>query len=159
MATKKKVLLSNGTEVFIVDPTNDTKVYKLCVTQLDVNEGDPTKIDVTTLCEREKIQEVDGLLGSSESTFTINMDFSDETHKMLLAARKDKRELKFRIGQSDGDAQATHSSSGWGEETSRTWVDFTGYISKVPLSYSVNAVVQPQVSVTMTSGYSVTHKA
>lgn len=155
----KKAMLSNGTEVFIVDPQNDTKVYKLCVTQLDINEGDPSKIDVTTLCEREKTQEVDGLLGSSESTFTINLDFDNETHKMLIEARKDKRELKFRIGQSDGENAATHTSAGWGDDTTRTWVDFTGYISKVPLSYSVNAAVQPQVSVTMTSGYHITYKA
>lgn len=155
---KKKATLTNGTALYIVDPDVPSKVHKLCVSALEINEGTPTKIDITTLCEKEKVQEVDGLLGSSESSFTINLDFADETHQMLLAARKDKRELKFRVGQSDGTNDATYSADEWEADTTRTWVDFTGNITGVPLSYQVNAALQPQVSVNMTSAYHVTYK-
>lgn len=157
----KKALLSNGTTIYIVDPKQPSTVHDLCAIALELNEGEPSKIDVTTLCETQKTQEVDGLYGSSTSTITVNFDPQSPVHQLLLAAKEDKRELHFRVGGSDGTNKAAWNDLGvaWEADTSRTWWDFKGTISSIPWSFAVNSAVQPQVSVNMTSAVKVTAKS
>lgn len=148
-----KALLSNGTTIYIVDPQDDNTVHKLCAVALELSEGEPSKIDVTTLCETKKTQEVDGLYGSSTSTITVNFDPQSDVQNLLLKAKDDKRELMFRVGASDGtnEAQWDTTDKKWQEDTTRSWWDFKGSISSIPWSFAVNSAVQPQISINMMS--------
>lgn len=132
-----------------------------CATAIELNEGEPAKIDVTTLCETEKTREVDGLLGSSSSTITINFDPESKVHQLFLAAKADKRELQFRIGASDGTSASTWDATAkkWKAQADRSHWDFSGQIATVPFSFAVNSAIQPQVSITMTSAVHFSAKA
>ena len=150
----EKIILCNGTQAFVVDPTAaKPDVLPFCAVSIELNEGEPSKIDVTTLCETEKVREVDGLLGSSSSTITINFDPQNAVHQLFMAAKADKRELVFRIGASDGTGSPEWNAAKqtFTKQTDRTHWDFSGQISAVPLSFAVNSALQPQVSINMTS--------
>lgn len=148
-----KTMLTNGTSMFIVDPSAETpQVYKVCATQFELNNGEPTKIDVTTLCETEKTQEVDGLLGSSTSTFTINFDDESAVHKFLTEAQ-DKRDLEFCVAWSGDNTEPEWDAvnGGWKPLTDRTTTIFSGSLAPFSISFQPNAVVQIQLSINMKS--------
>lgn len=146
---------TQGTELFFIDPEDDSIVKVGCPTSITGLTAARDQIEVTCLDSAAR-EYVAGMPTPGTANFGINFDPSDPSHIRLHELYRDGTTLEWALGLGDytppppaAGPQPTGVSSG-GQfilPATRTWITFTGYLSDFPFDLSLNAVVTNAVAI------------
>lgn len=138
---------TQGSELWFVDPYDNSVVKVGCVTQISGINAARDQIEVTCLDSNARIYEA-GLASPGQATFGINFDPQDDSHVRLHELYVAGDKLNWALGWSDGTAAPTANSDGEPVPAStRSWILFNGYVQDFPFDVNLNAVVQSNVSI------------
>ena len=137
---------TQGTELYFLDPEDNSVVEVGCITNLTGLTAARDQIETTCLDSAARTYEA-GLPTPGTASFTINADPQDPSHIRLHELYVAGTTLDWAVGWSDGTALPTADSSGLAGPTTRSWIFFNGYVSDFPFDFALNAVVQSNVSV------------
>lgn len=138
---------TQGTQLYVVDPDNDTLITVGCVTQISGITAARDQIETTCLDSTARTY-VAGMATPGAAQFTINFDPTDASHVRLHELYVAGTSTEFAIGWSDGTAAPTVGTpGGFTLPTTRTWISFDGFLTDCPFDFSLNAVVTSQLSV------------
>ena len=145
-------VLTQGTEVFVLVPKEDTPTEREVLTVnscITFNPGDESAsdIDVTPLSERDTTHNMAGLITPGEASLGLNADPADPVHIRLYGLKRVP--LMWAMGWSDGTAAPTVNADGTGFELppSRTFNVFEGSIATFPFQVEGNSVVKTSISI------------
>ncbi len=145
-------ILTQGTQVYMIDPADDTVVTIKDVTTFNPGGSPADQIEDTPLAASVRTYKR-GLRTPGQASATLNADPSEPSHIRLHALSKDDTvaSINFVIGWADGTAPPTVDIDGaFVLPTTRTWFEFSGYIADFPLDFSSNTIVTSEVSIQRT---------
>lgn len=147
---------TQGTDLFFVNPEDDTVMDVGCVTAIDGIDSARDQIEVTCLNSSDREYEA-GLGTPGTATFTINIDPTNPVHVRLYELKQAGETLKWAIGWGDGprEPDGTINLPPTGVDTAgdfilpdgRSWLEFEGYLSSFPFSFALNSVVTSQIGI------------
>jgi hypothetical protein len=138
---------TQGTNLYAIDPTDDSLIAVGCVTSISGVTASRDQIEITCLEDQARSYE-SGMLAPGAASFSLNFDPSDTTHVRLHQIYASGDTIHWAIGWSDGTAVPVIDSNGeFDPPTSRSWLVFDGYISELPFEFAVSAVVTSSLSV------------
>lgn len=153
--------LTQGTQVYFIDPADDSVVTVECATSFNPGGAPADQIEDTCLEATDRSYKR-GLRTPGQATLTINADPTNDSHVRLHELSEDDTvdNIKWAVGWSDGSNAPTVDSNGdWVLPTGRTWFDFEGYVADFPFDFQLNAVVTSQISIQRSGGATWTKKA
>jgi hypothetical protein len=130
-------LESQGIALYIdlgdVSPATWTQIPE--VKDINFRTGSATVIDVTDLSSvaREKRM---GLADEGKCTYTLNLRPKNNAHAELITAKADRQSRDFKVVFTDAPDPSTYY--------------FTGFVLSVPVSASVDAVIESSVTIEIT---------
>ena len=142
-------ILSQGTELYLIDPADDSVLIIKGVTNFNPGGSPADQIEDTTLELNERTYKR-GLRTPGQASMTLNADPRIPSHIRLHELSLDDavESIEFVVGWSDGTEPPTVDVDGkFVLPTTRTWFGFTGYIADFPLDFSSDTVVTSEVSV------------
>jgi hypothetical protein len=139
-------LKTQGTQLYFIDPEDFSVVTVGCVTALTGLTAARDQIETTCLDSTARTY-VAGMATPGAAQFTINFDPSDSSHVRLHELYVEGLDLDFVLGWSDGTAAPTSDSTAFTLPTTRTWIEFSGFISDLPFDFALNTVVTSNVSI------------
>lgn len=150
---------TQGTELY-VRMQNTTTGYDLfkvgCPTGITGLGGSRSQIETTCLDDVEQTF-VAGFPQPGQVTVNLDFDPSKVSHRELWDHFDDGDVLKWVIGLSDGTAQPTVDGSGTITfATTRSFIEFDGYIADFPIDLALNSVAKTTMQV-QRSGARVDH--
>lgn len=153
MAIKTK-----GTELWLVqEDSSGVSLIKIgCPTGISGLGGAKSQIEVTCLDSDE--QEFEAGF-AQPGAVTVNLDFDPAkiSHSELWDLSESGENRQWVIGLSDGTAPPTVASGPVITfPTTRTFVEFSGYVSDLPLDFALNSVVKSAMQI-QRSGARVLH--
>lgn len=120
-----------------------------CTTSISGISAARDQIETTCLESDARTYEP-GMVTPGTATFGINVDPADASHVRLHQLFVAGTQLNWAIGFGDGTAVPTVDTAGeFILPTSRTWIDFDGYISDYPFDFQLSAVVASTISIQM----------
>lgn len=131
-------LESQGITIAIaVTPVGSPIVYTPIPDAKDINfrTGSAAVIDTTDLSSSAKEKRM-GLADEGQCTFTLNFIPKETTHAELVAAKRDRQKRKFQVELTDASPSTIY--------------EFEGYVLSVPISASVDAVIESSVTIEIT---------
>lgn len=140
---------TQGTRLFVVDPADASVITVGKVTSINGIDTTLDQLDTTGLEDLARTYEA-GLATPGNANFTILFDPADGGHVRLHELKKAGTQLNWAIGFSDGTDVPTGVSSGADFDTmptTRSWINFNGYMSSYPFDFALNAVVQSSVGI------------
>jgi len=138
---------TQGTQLYFIDPDGDQITVVGCVTGISGLTAARDQIETTCLDSAARTYEA-GMATPGAAQFTINFDTSDASHVRLHELYRAGTTLNWAIGWSDGIAAPSGASGGaWNLPTSRSWIEFEGYISDLPFDFALNTVVSSNISI------------
>ena len=143
--------LSQGTQLYFIDPDDDSIVEVECPTSFNPGGNPATQLDDTCLKDTTA-KSKPGLRQPGQAALGINADPTYASHIRLheLSQEDPSPVLKWALGWSDGIDIAPTSVDSNGEfnlPATRTWYTFDGYIGDFPFDFGLNALVTSQVSI------------
>ena len=156
MAMKTK-----GTELWMVHPTSaGHDMVKIgCPTGISGLGGAASQIEVTCL-DSEEQEFLGGFAQPGAVTVNLDFDVTKISHTELWDLFESGTTLDWVIGFSDGTAAPTVDSAGLVTfPSTRTYVDFSGYVSDLPLDFSLNSVVKSAMQIQRSGGRTLHVKA
>jgi len=153
-------ILSQGTKIYFIDPSDDSVVTVKCATTLTPG-GNPSDQIETTCLEEFSRSYLPGLRTPGQATIGLNADPSVPSHVRMgeLAEQNPQEVLKWTVGWSDGTEAPTVADGDFVLPDTRTWFSFQGYISDFPFDFAQNTVVTTSVTVQRSGASSWTQKA
>ena len=149
----KTYTLTSGTELFFIERgQSNNDVTKICAVSFSPGSAQREKIDITTLCETDIRQTVDGLKGEGECSFTVVFTHDSADQKKLIEAAGNGKIYEFRVGSSAGKDAPTYENGtqAWALPRTRGWWKFAGEIAGVDWSeFAVNGVVQATIRINL----------
>src|SRR5690554_5840374 len=137
--------LSKGTELFFIDPEDDsvTKVHK--PKSIDGIDAPLTDIDVTGL-DDEGFEYEGGMAQPGEASITLDLDPDQPSHfRMYQLMKQNPRPvLHWAIGWSDGTAKPTVDTETKAFDMTapaRAYSLFRAHVKSMPQSFTLNAMV------------------
>jgi len=150
---------TQGTMLYTVDPYDDSILVVGCVISIDGIDTTLDQIETTCLSSAARTYEA-GLATPGSASFGINFDPSDASHVRLHELKVAGTTLPWAVGFSDGTAPPTVDSDGdFVLPTTRSWIDFEGFMNSYPFSFALNAVVTSTVGIQISGEPVVTAKA
>jgi hypothetical protein len=150
---------TQGTQLYVIDPDDLSLITVGCVTTISGITATRDQIETTCLDSAARTYEA-GMAAPGAATFGINFDPDDDSHVRLHELYVAGTKLDWAIGWSDGTAApSSQSTDGFALPTTRTWIQFEGFISDLPFDFSLNAVVTSSVSVQVSGFPTLTKKA
>lgn len=147
---------TQGTMLYFVDPDGFVVTQVGCVTGFTGLTTPRDQIDVTCL-EDEAASSIAGLARPGQAQFTIAFDTADASHLRLQELQVEGVVLPWALGLSDGTAPPTSGdSSSFVLPSSRSFLEFDGYITDVPFDLALNSVITSQIGI-QTSGFTEVH--
>lgn len=141
------VMKTQGTDLYAIDPRDDTLIDVGCVTSLDGIDSSIDQIETTCLNSAERTY-VAGLGTPGTATYGINIDTADPNHILLYEIKQLGLTLQWAVGMSDGTAAPTADSGGTFDlPASRSWITFEGFMNSFPFSFALNGVVSSSVGI------------
>jgi hypothetical protein len=141
------VMKTQGTDLYAIDPRDESLIDVGCVTSLDGIDSSIDQIETTCLNSAERTY-VAGLGTPGTATYGINIDTQDPNHIKLYEIKQLGLTLKWAVGMSDGTADPTVDSGGdFNLPTSRSWITFEGFMNSFPFSFALNGVVSSSVGI------------
>lgn len=144
---------SQGTQLYFIDPADDTIVEVACITELTGLSQSRDQIETTCLSDNERSYEA-GLATPGVANFGIYTDPAEPSHIRLQQLAVAGTNIEWAAGWSDGIGIPPTGVSSGGEfvlPTTRTWLTFNGYISDFPFEFAQNSVVSSNLGI-QTSG-------
>lgn len=145
---------TQGTDLFAIDPRDNSLIDVGCVTSLDGIDSARDQIETTCLNSGDRTY-LAGLGTPGAASFGINIDPKDASHVKLYQLKQLGLTLKWAIGWGDGPTEAdgtinlppTVSGDDFVLPAGRSWLLFEGYMNSFPFSFSLNSVVQSTVGI------------
>lgn len=142
---------TQGTALMCIDPADGSLLTVGCVTSLNGINTTVDSIDTTCLSDSARTF-LAGLANPGQASFGINFDPSDASHVRLHALKVAGTSLEWIIGFSDGTADPSIITDSTGAyvfdpPTSRSWIEFDGFMTDFPFDFAINSVVQSNVSI------------
>lgn len=138
---------TQGTQLWTIDPQDDSLLVVGCVTSIDGIDTTLDQIETTCLEASARTYEA-GLATPGTANFGINTDPSDPVHVRLHELKIAGTTLPWAIGWSDGTAAPTVDSAGdFVTHDTRSWIVFEGFMNSYPFSFAQNSVVQSNVGI------------
>lgn len=140
---------TKGTDLFFVDPDTCASVLVGCITSFDGLDVPIDQVEITCLNDLVR-QYMSGLGTPGTATFGINFDPSDASHIRLQEIKAaGSPTMHWAIGWGDGTAQPVAGSPCDFDTfpTSRTFIEFEGFINSFSFSFALNAVVASTVGI------------
>lgn len=138
---------TQGTDLYAIDPSDGSLLIVGCVTTIDGIDTTIEQIETTCLNSMARTYE-GGLATPGAATFGINTDPKDPSHIRLHQLKVSGATLKWAIGWSESTADPTVDSAGeFVLPSSRSWLEFEGFMNSFPFSFAQNSVVQSTVGI------------
>lgn len=140
---------TKGTDLFFIDPDTCALVPVGCITSFDGLDVPIDQVDVTCLNDLVR-QFISGLGNPGTATFGINFDPQDASHIRLQEIKaQGSPNMFWAIGWGDGTAPPVAGSPCDFDTfpTSRTFIEFEGFINSFSFSAALNGVWTSTVGV------------
>ena len=148
-----------GTVLYTIDPYDDSILVVGCVTSIDGIDTTLEQNETTCLGNTTRTY-IAGLATPGAASFGLNFDPADASHVRLHELKVAGTSLPWAVGFSDGTAPPTVDTNGdFILPTSRSWIDFNGFMNSYPFSFALNAVVTSTVGIQISGEPTVTAKA
>lgn len=166
-------MLTQGSDLYVLVPaegTGDPTIMRVqCVTEISsIGAGTRDQIDTTCISALVDRTSKPGLSTPGAVTSSTNYDVNDPSLDVLLAMRDAGTTTQFYVGLVDGSVPGTDEEDrprplvGVGGAVTfpatRTFVEWTGYVSEFGMDIASNNVVKSPISI-QRSGSVVIHKA
>ena len=152
--------LTQGTQIYFIDPADDSLVEVTGVTTFNPGGSPADQIETTSLTDSVKTF-MRGLRTPGQASMEINADPTNASHIRLHELSQDDsvEYVQWAIGWSESDTDPSVDSDGDFDitgATDRTWFQFNGYVADFPLDFSTNSVVKSTVAIQRTGGSTIT---
>ncbi|EIT70005.1 MULTISPECIES: phage tail tube protein [Hydrocarboniphaga] len=137
--------LTQGTELFY-QSAPDTMTLVEEITGVTGTGGARSQIDVTNLSSKE-MEYKPGLAQPGAVSVPMNFDHSLPSHQALYALWESGARVKWVVGLSDGVAPPTSAAGVITFPTSRTYIEFTGFIADFPIDAALNSKFESAMTV------------
>jgi len=137
---------TQGTQLYFIDPDTFGVVTVGCVTSITGLTAARDQIETTCLDSAARTYEA-GMATPGAAQFTINFDPTDSSHTRLHELYVEGTKVDWALGWSDGTASPTSDSTAFTLPTTRSWIEFNGYISDLPFDFALNTVVTSNCSI------------
>ncbi|WP_421793865.1 phage tail tube protein [Hydrocarboniphaga effusa] len=146
--------LTQGTDLFYQSaPDTMTRVDE--ITGVTGTGGARSQIDVTHL-RSTAMEYKPGLEQPGSVSVPMNFDYSLAGHQALYALWESGARVKWVIGLSDGDDPPTSAGGVITFPTTRSYIEFTGFISDFPIDAALNSKLESTMTV-QRSGRKIPH--
>lgn len=135
---------TQGTSLYFIDTATTCAV--LNCTAISGISAQRDQIETTNLGDQARTY-VAGLASPGAASFEVQFDPSSAIHQDLHDAYKAGTVLKWALGWSDGTTTPTVAANAYTLPTTRSWLEFDGYVQDISFDFSQNAVVKANVSV------------
>lgn len=137
--------LTQGTQIYFLDPDTDAVVKVEAVTAFNPGGAPADQIEDNSLEDTIRKYKK-GLRTPGQASLTVNADPELASHIRLdeLAQEDTDRDIKWVVGWSDGKDIPPTVDVGGGAfvlPTTRTWYEFSGYVSDFPFDFASNTLV------------------
>ena len=146
MATIKKGVLTQGTQVWIKHGDSPTLTKMSCITGIELGDDSPTEIANTCLEERDTATSMYGLNTPGEGSITINTDPDNASHITLLQLADEMAGVEVIIGWSDGTSEPTLSVDEVTLTEDRTFTTFQAVLRASSPTFEPDSLVAHTVS-------------
>lgn len=138
---------AQGTELYVIDPEDDSILAIGCVTSIDGIDVQVEQNEITCLSELTRRYEA-GLGTPGTATFGIYTDPTDESHVRLHELKVAGTTLRWAVGWSDGvGVPPTEDEGDFVLPATRSWIVFEGFMNSFPFSFQQNASVQSSIGI------------
>lgn len=139
---------TQGTDLYVIDPVGDVVLKVGCVTSIDGIDTALDQIETTCLEATARTYEA-GLATPGTASFGINVDPKDGSHLRLHQLKVQGTTLRWALGWSEdpGVAPTRDTSGGFILPSSRSWLEFEGFMNSFPFTFAQNSVVQSTVGI------------
>jgi len=143
---------AQGTQLYFIDPADDSVVEVDCITELTGLSMTLDQIDTTCLADLARSFEA-GLATPGTASFTIRPDPREPSHIRLHQLFTARNNLEWAVGWSDGTVAPVGDSGGVFDTAplARTFLYFNGYINDFPFNFAQNTMVEAPLGI-QTSG-------
>ena len=141
-----------GTELYFLDPDDCSVVQVGCPTSITGLDSTIEQLETTCLESTARTYEA-GLATPGTASFTLNLDPQDPSHQRLLEMKAAGLSTSWVIGFPDGiGTDPTGGQDSDGEcaftlPTSRTWLEFDGFVNSYAFDFSLNASITATVGI------------
>jgi hypothetical protein len=147
-------LKTKGTQIWVEQTTTDGPVWLQigCPTGITGLGGAKSQVDDTCL-DSEEMEYSPGMAAPGALSVNLNFDPAVTSHIELWELFENDATVRFAIGLSDGAKTIVPTFDTSGAPvypTTRTFVQFSGYVADFPLDFAVNSNVTSAVSVQRT---------
>lgn len=154
---------SQGTRLYTVDPDTHAILVVGCATAINGVDTSIEQNEITCL-EDSARRYMAGLATPGNAQFTIQFDPSDASHVRLHQLKVAGVTLPWAIGFSDGTASPTAHQDSAGDDgfilpTTRSWIEFEGYMNSFPFDFAINTPVTSNVGIQVSGEPAVHAKA
>ena len=138
---------TQGTQLYTIDPADDSLIEVGCVTSIDGIDTTNEQIETTCLDSPARTY-LAGLATPGAATFGINFDSSDATHVRLHQLKVAGTSVEWAVGFSDGTIDAGIDTDGeFDLSTARSWITFDGFMTSYPFNFTQNSVITSSVGI------------
>ena len=148
---------TQGTHLYAID-TDGTTVLTVALKSISGVSASKEQLETTEL-DMDARTYVAGLATPGAATFEVQFDPANTTHTTLHTRYKAGDVLKWAIGWADGTAAPTATAGAWTLPTTRSFLDFDGYISDFPFQFDLNSIVTSSISLQISGFPTLTPKA
>lgn len=140
-------LKTQGTMLYTIDPDTDAVLTVGCVINIDGIDTTLEQLETTCL-ESPARTYIAGLATPGAASFQINFDPADASHVRLHELKVAGTTLEWAVGFSDGTATPTvDSNANFNLPTTRSWINFDGFMNSYPFTFALNSVVTSTVGI------------
>lgn len=142
---------TQGTMLYTIDPDDGSVLEVGCVTTIDGIDTTVEQVETTCLSSPARTY-MAGLATPGSASFGINADPGDTSHTRLHQLKTLGTTLTWAVGWADGTAAPTAAANSAGVyeftlPTTRSWIEFEGFMNSFPFSFAQNGVVTSTVGI------------
>lgn len=156
-------LKTQGTHLYFVKPgtPTGTAVKVTCPTGISGLGGAADQIDTTCLDDTDDRQYVRGLGNPGQVTVPFVLKAGDASHADLIALKAAGTSVEWMVCMSDATTAptVTASTNSFAALTTRSNIEFTGYVADITIDAAGNEVVRGTMTIQRAGAWTVTWKA
>lgn len=141
-----------GTELYFLDPEDCSVVQVGCPTSITGLDSTIEQLETTCLESTARTYEA-GLATPGTASFALSLDPQDPSHLRLLELKSAGTSLRWVIGFPDAigtdptGAQDSDGECAFSLPSTRTWLEFDGFVNSYAFDFSLNALITATVGI------------